>query len=172
MLATGYWSDWWMPPPMNWALTVSSSAAKTSSSLNSSPTKFPRATTTIVVTIHPCWIWLCSTLTWTPGGRSRSAHARRDATSVSAWQRATSAGPGGSRMTVMLSGALRGAAAKVKEKMFKIASHLLEANQEDLELREGRVWVRGTESSLSIADIGMKAYWHKFDLPPGMESGL
>jgi CO/xanthine dehydrogenase Mo-binding subunit len=83
-----------------------------------------------------------------------------------------SAGPGGSRMTVMLSGALRGAAAKVKEKMFKIASHLLEANQEDLELREGRVWVRGTESSLGIADIGMKAYWHKFDLPPDMESGL
>src|SRR5947207_1307970 len=82
------------------------------------------------------------------------------------------AGPGGSRMTVMLSGALRGAAAKVKEKMFKIAGHLLEANPDDLELREGRVWVRGTERSLGIADIGMKAYWHKFDLPPGMESGL
>ena len=31
-------------------------------------------------------------------------------------------------MTVMLSGALRGAADKVKEKMFKIAGHLLEAN--------------------------------------------
>jgi CO/xanthine dehydrogenase Mo-binding subunit len=83
-----------------------------------------------------------------------------------------SAGPGGSRMTVMLSGALRGAAAKVKEKMFKIAGHLLEANPDDLELREGRVWVKGTERSLGIADIGMKAYWHKFDLPPGMESGL
>ena len=82
------------------------------------------------------------------------------------------AGPGGSRMTVMLSGALHGAAAKVKEKMFKIAGHLLEANLDDLELREGRVWVRGTERSLSLADIGMKAYWYKFDLPPGMESGL
>jgi CO/xanthine dehydrogenase Mo-binding subunit len=82
------------------------------------------------------------------------------------------AGPGGSRMTVMLSGALHGAAAKVKEKMFKIAGHLLEANADDLELREGRVWVRGTERSLSLADIGMKAYWYKFDLPPGMESGL
>jgi len=82
------------------------------------------------------------------------------------------AGPGGSRMTVMLSGALHGAAAKVKEKMFKIAGHLLEANSDDLELREGRVWVRGTERSLSLADIGMKAYWYKFDLPPGIESGL
>ena len=82
------------------------------------------------------------------------------------------AGPGGSRMTVMLSGALHGAAAKVKEKMFKIAGHLLEANPDDLVLREGRVWVRGTERSLSLADIGMKAYWYKFDLPPGIESGL
>jgi len=82
------------------------------------------------------------------------------------------AGPGGSRMTVMLSGALHGAATKVKEKMFKIAGHLLEANTDDLELREGQVWVKGTERSLSIADIGMKAYWYKFDLPPDMESGL
>jgi CO/xanthine dehydrogenase Mo-binding subunit len=86
-----------------------------------------------------------------------------------------SAGPGGSRMTVMLSGAVRGAALKVKQKMFDIAAHLLEASPNDLELREGRVWVRGVpdpQRSLSIADIGMKAYWFKFDLPPGMESGL
>jgi CO/xanthine dehydrogenase Mo-binding subunit len=83
-----------------------------------------------------------------------------------------SAGPGGSRMTVMLSGALYGAIAKVREKMFKIAGHLLEANQDDMELRQGRVWVRGTGRSLSVAEIGMQAYWHKLDLPPEMESGL
>jgi len=83
-----------------------------------------------------------------------------------------SAGPGGSRMTVMLSGAVRGAAAKVKEKMCKIAAHLLEASLDDMEVREGRVWVKGTDRSLSIADVGMKAYWHKFDLPADMESGL
>jgi CO/xanthine dehydrogenase Mo-binding subunit len=82
------------------------------------------------------------------------------------------AGPGGSRMTVMLSGAVQGAAAKIKEKMAKIAGHLLEANPDDIEIREGRAWVKGTERSLSIADIGMKAFWYKFDLPPGMESGL
>ena len=84
-----------------------------------------------------------------------------------------SAGPGGSRMTVMLSGALRGAAAKVKEKMFKIAAHALEASPDDLELSEGRVSVKGVPGkSLTIADIGMKAYWFKFDLPKDMESGL
>jgi CO/xanthine dehydrogenase Mo-binding subunit len=82
------------------------------------------------------------------------------------------AGPGGSRMTVMLSGAVRGASAKIKEKMSKIAAHLLEASVEDMEIREGRVWVKGTDRSLSIADIGFKAYWFKFDLPADMESGL
>jgi len=86
-----------------------------------------------------------------------------------------SAGPGGSRMTVMLSGAVRGAATKVRRKMVEISAHLLEANPDDLELRDGRVWVKGQPDearSLSIADIGMKAYWHKLELPEGMEGGL
>jgi CO/xanthine dehydrogenase Mo-binding subunit len=75
----------------------------------------------------------------------------------------------------MLSGAVRGATAKVKRKMFDIAAHFLEANPDDLELRDGRVWVKGVpieDRSMGIDDIGMKAYWHKLDLPEGMESGL
>ncbi len=86
-----------------------------------------------------------------------------------------SAGPGGSRLTVMLSGAVRGAAAKVRDKMFRIAAHQLEASPEDMELADGVVRVRGVADparSVSIADIGMKAYWYKNDLPEGMESGL
>src|SRR5207244_10757253 len=55
--------------------------------------------------------------------------------------------------------------------MSKIAAHLLEASVEDMEVREGRVWVKGTDRSLGIADIGFKAYWFKFDLPEDMESG-
>jgi CO/xanthine dehydrogenase Mo-binding subunit len=86
-----------------------------------------------------------------------------------------SVGPGGSRMTVMLSGAVHGAAGKLKDKMLEIAAHLMETSREDLELHDGRVWVKGVrdpDRSLSMADIGMKAYWHKFDLPDDMESGL
>ena len=86
-----------------------------------------------------------------------------------------SVGPGGSRMTVMLSGAIRGAAVKVKRKLFDITAHFLEANPDDLELRDGRVWVKGQpdeERSMSLADIGMKAYWHKLDLPEDMEGGI
>ncbi len=86
-----------------------------------------------------------------------------------------SAGPGGSRMTVMLSGAVRGAAKKVREKMFEIAAQELEASPLDMEHVDGRVRVRGVADesrSMSLADIGMKAYWYKNDLPEGMESGL
>ena len=86
-----------------------------------------------------------------------------------------SAGPGGSRQTVMLSGAVKGAARKVREKMFEIAAHQLEASPEDMELVDGCVRVRGVADdarAMSLADIGMKAYWYKADLPEGMESGL
>jgi CO/xanthine dehydrogenase Mo-binding subunit len=75
----------------------------------------------------------------------------------------------------MLAGAVRGAAGKVREKMLRIAAHQLEASHEDMELADGQVRVRGVadpRKSLSIADVGMKAYWYKADLPEGMESGL
>lgn len=83
-----------------------------------------------------------------------------------------SAGPGGSRMTVMLSGAVSGAAQKLRTKIFEIAAHALEAAQDDLELRDGVVSVRGTGASMTLADVGMAAYWQKASLPEGMESGL
>ena len=84
-----------------------------------------------------------------------------------------SAGPGGSRMTVMLTGAVAGAARKLKEKMARIAAHLFEAAPEDIEIANGRVAVRGVpQKSLSYADIGLKAYWFRLDLPSGTESGL
>jgi len=83
------------------------------------------------------------------------------------------AGPGGSRMTVMLTGAMVGAAHKLKDKMARIAAHALEADPEDILFENGRAVVRGVpEKSLSYADIGLKAYWFRLDLPPGMESGL
>jgi CO/xanthine dehydrogenase Mo-binding subunit len=84
-----------------------------------------------------------------------------------------SCGPGGSRMAVMLAGAVHGAAAKIRDKMLDIAAHLLEVDRDDLEFADGRVSVRGVpSSSLTVADIAMKAFWYKSDLPEGMESGL
>src|SRR2546425_6802101 len=42
-----------------------------------------------------------------------------------------SAGPGGSRLTVMLAGAVTGASRKLKDKIFRIAAHLLEAGPQE-----------------------------------------
>lgn len=86
-----------------------------------------------------------------------------------------SIGPGGSRMTVMLTGAVQGASKKVREKLFAIAGHLLEANPGDLEIRDGRVWVKGVRDekrSLGYAEIAGAAYYGKFSLPKEMESGI
>ena len=84
-----------------------------------------------------------------------------------------SAGPGGSRMTVMLTGAVVGAARKLKEKMSRIAAQVLEAAPEDIVFGANGASVRGSaDKVVGYADIGLKAYWFKLDLPAGMESGL
>ena len=52
-------------------------------------------------------------------------------------------GPGGSRYTVMVSGAVAGASAALKQKILRIASDQLEAAEVDLEFRDGGVGVKG-----------------------------
>jgi CO/xanthine dehydrogenase Mo-binding subunit len=82
-------------------------------------------------------------------------------------------GPGGSRYTVMVSGAVAGAAAQIKEKIKRIASHRLEVAPEDLEFRDGGVGVVGSpDKRLSLGDLAMTAYMFRLDLPDDMESGL
>ncbi len=82
-------------------------------------------------------------------------------------------GPGGSRFTVMVAGAVQGAARKIKEKMLKIASHKLEIAPEDLEFAEGKIRARGApEKFLTLQEVATLAYLYKLDLPPDLESGL
>ena len=59
---------------------------------------------------------------------------------------AISAGPGGSRLTIMLSGAVRGASRTIKEKMIRIAAHSLEADPADVELVDGQLRPKGSPS--------------------------
>ena len=60
---------------------------------------------------------------------------------------------------------------KIKEKGAKIAAHLLEAAEEDLEFAEGRWTVKGTDQSISFAEVSLAAYVpHNF--PEGLEPGL
>jgi carbon-monoxide dehydrogenase large subunit len=82
-------------------------------------------------------------------------------------------GPGGSRFTVMIAGAIEGASRKIKEKVFKVASHLLEANPADLEWADGGVRVKGSpESRKTLGDIAIMTHLFKHSLPDEIESGL
>src|SRR4030095_11999162 len=82
-------------------------------------------------------------------------------------------GTRGSRGGVVSVGAALGAARVVKQKLLKIAAHLLEAPLDDLELIDGSVRVRGTPaSSLTIAQLAQNAYLAPLELPQGMEPGL
>ena len=86
---------------------------------------------------------------------------------------ALSAGPGGSRLTIMLSGAARGAARKIRAKMIRIAAHAMEAAPDDLELVDGVFKVKGDPGDgLSMAEVAMRAHLFMHDNPQGESSGL
>ncbi len=83
------------------------------------------------------------------------------------------AGPGGSRLTVMYAGAIKGAAGAIKEKARAITAHALEASPDDLEWRDGGYQVVGVPGSrLSFADIALRAHLFATELPEGYQSGL
>jgi carbon-monoxide dehydrogenase large subunit len=83
------------------------------------------------------------------------------------------AGTGGSRSAVIAGGAAQTAALRLREKVFEIAAHLLEAAPADLEAGGSVVSVRGTPSrSVPFAQLAATAYMMPDMLPPGMEPGL
>jgi aerobic carbon-monoxide dehydrogenase large subunit len=80
----------------------------------------------------------------------------------------------GSRSTVNVGSALFEASARLKEKVLQLAAHLLEANRDDLELGNGKVFVRGMpQRSLSFSELARAAVpgWAS-KLPVGLEPGL
>lgn len=86
---------------------------------------------------------------------------------------AISAGPGGSRLTIMLAGATRGASKRIKEKMIRIAAHALEASPDDVEMIDATFRVKGSPGTeLTMGEVGMRAHLFKNDLPDGEDSGL
>ena len=82
-------------------------------------------------------------------------------------------GTGGSRSAVIAGGAAQSAATELRHKIVSIASHLMEAAPEDLEVAGSAVSVRGTPTaSLTFAEVAGTAYLNPAALPPGMEPGL
>ena len=81
-------------------------------------------------------------------------------------------GPGGSRYTVMIAGAIAGASTKIKSKLMRVASHFLEAAQDDLELVDGSVRIQGSDRAMSIPEIALQAHYFRLSLPDDVDSGL
>ena len=75
-----------------------------------------------------------------------------------------------SRSTPVAGAATAMASRKIRDKAKKIAAHLLEVGEEDLEWEPGKFYVKGAPSKAkTIQEIAFAAYTN---LPPGMEAGL
>ena len=77
----------------------------------------------------------------------------------------------GSRSTVIGGSALWMAADKVIAKGKKIAAHLLEAAEADIEFADGRFRVAGTDRAVALKQVATAAF-QPAQLPPGVEPGL
>ena len=80
-------------------------------------------------------------------------------------------GTGGSRSTTMSGGAIVMVSDKIIAKGKKLAAHILEASEADMEFKDGRFAIAGTDRGIGIHDVA-KAAFQLDKLPPGMEPGL
>jgi carbon-monoxide dehydrogenase large subunit len=80
-------------------------------------------------------------------------------------------GTGGSRSTTMSGGAIVLVSEKIVAKARRLAAHLLEAAESDMEFSEGRFTIAGTDRGLGIHEVA-KAAFQLDKLPADMEPGL
>jgi carbon-monoxide dehydrogenase large subunit len=78
-----------------------------------------------------------------------------------------------SRQAVIGGGAALRAGRAVRDKITRIAAHVLEAAADDLDVAEGRVTVRGApDRAVTLAEIARIAHLETHRLPPDQEPGL
>ena len=85
--------------------------------------------------------------------------------------------PGGtgtyaSRSMVLAGGAATLAAGKVREKVLNAASHLLEASATDLVAEAGKIFVAGTDRSITFGEVARAVYAEMGGLPPDARGEL
>lgn len=80
----------------------------------------------------------------------------------------------GSRQTVTSGSSVHLAAAEVREKALKVAAHMLETAEEDLELEQGKIRVKGVPAlSVTLSDMAKALSGTKgYSLPKGVTPGL
>lgn len=78
-----------------------------------------------------------------------------------------------SRQTVTAGSSVHLAAKEVRNRVLKLASHLLEAAEEDLEIRGGQIRVQGSDVSIPLEAVAEAASGAPgFSMPDGIEPGL
>lgn len=77
-----------------------------------------------------------------------------------------------SRCAVMGTGALLGAAKKIKDKAAKIAAHLMKTSPEEIDFKEGNAVDRKTGKKIPLWQLGNVAWVNNLLLPEDMEPGL
>jgi len=79
----------------------------------------------------------------------------------------------GSRSLAVGGSAIQKACDKVVEKATKIAAHMMEASADDIEFKDGKFTVAGTDKELGFGDVALSAYVpHNFpheELEPGLD---
>ncbi|MBU1276060.1 MAG: xanthine dehydrogenase family protein molybdopterin-binding subunit [Proteobacteria bacterium] len=78
-----------------------------------------------------------------------------------------------SRFASVGTNALVNATRKLKDKLFKIAAHLLEVSPDELVLENQKFHVKDQpEKSIAVRHVAGTAHWHQTALPEGMDVGL
>ena len=75
----------------------------------------------------------------------------------------------------MLAGAVVGAATQLKQKLIRVAAHMLETDAGDLDLRDGKVGVTGVPGmEKTFAEVALHAHYFRLSMPddPSLTSGL
>jgi CO/xanthine dehydrogenase Mo-binding subunit len=79
-------------------------------------------------------------------------------------------GPGGSRLGVALTGAVLGAAERVKAKLVRAAAHLMQADPSVVELRDGKLHIPGVAGAeMPVAQVAAVMLTRSDLLPPDLE---
>jgi len=77
-----------------------------------------------------------------------------------------------SRGAVFGGGAGTLAAKAVREKIVRVAGHLLEAAEEDIETGDGNVWVKGTDRTMTVRDLARALYSDMGRVPKDMRDEI
>ncbi|MEE2996408.1 MAG: xanthine dehydrogenase family protein molybdopterin-binding subunit [Pseudomonadota bacterium] len=86
---------------------------------------------------------------------------------------ASGVGTFASRIAVNAGSSVHLASTEVREKAIKVAAHMLEAAEEDMDIENGRVGVKGSDLSVPLSEIARAVQGMPgFSLPGGVEPGL